>query len=121
MAGAGVNGDDTSGRPGGVAMSESELERLRALVGPSETDYEALRADRDEAQEVARRAEQEAGKLRGELAEMSVQLSRARQDQDVVQRQAAMTPTARAIDRVRRRWRTSITPRIRRLTGRRVP
>jgi hypothetical protein len=95
----------------------SEVKRLRELIGPSERSYAALLRDRDEAIEVARRAEAEAGKLRGDITEMSVQLSRARQDQDVLLVQSEMTSIHRLIDRVRRRWAMSISPRLRHLFG----
>lgn len=53
----------------------SDLEALRAEV-------DRLRADRDAAVAAAREAEREAGRLRGRIAEMEVQLVRARQDQE---------------------------------------
>ena len=93
---------------------ETELERLRRLVGPSEADYAALRADRDAAERVAREAELEAGRLRGHIVELSTQLSRARQDQDLLQRQIEMTDWERLADRVQRRWATSVVPRLKR-------
>ena len=97
------------------AVSEaSELERLRELVGPSETSYAELRTDRDAARAVARDAEAEAGRLRGQIVEMSAQLSRARQDQDLLQRQIEMTGLERLADRVQRRWVTSVLPRLKR-------
>ena len=89
-----------------------ELERLRELVGPSETSYAALREDRDEAVRTARTAVAEAGELRGQIVDLSVQLSRARQDQEYQQVSAAMSPTERAAYRARRRWATSVTPRL---------
>lgn len=92
-----------------------ELERLRALVGPSEVGYRALRADRDAALLLARTASAEVGVLRGTIEEMSVQLSRARQDQDLLLRRAAMTPVHRATDRFVHRWKTSVVPRAERL------
>lgn len=98
-----------------------EMERLRALVGPSEVAYEALRADRDAAQLEAKQATAEAGALRGTIEEMSVQLSRARQDQDLLLRRAAMTPARRAADRFVRRWTTSVVPRADRLWRRLRP
>lgn len=98
--------------------ASSEIERLRELIGPSERSYAALLRDRDEAIEVARRAEVEAGRLRGDITEMSVQLSRARQDQEVLLVQSEMTTVRRLIDRVRRRWARSVTSRLRRLAGR---
>ncbi len=91
-----------------------ELERLQALVGPSEVAYQALRADRDAALAVAKHATAEVGVLRGTIEEMSVQLSRARQDQDLLLRRAAMTPARRVVDRFVRRWSTSVVPRLER-------
>ena len=103
------------------AGSGEEVDRLRSLVGPSETAYASLRADRDAAQAAAKSAMAESGQLRGRIEEMSVQLSRARQDQDLLQRRAAMTPLKRAIDSVRRRWTTSVAPRLGRLVERARP
>ena len=91
--------------------TEDELERLRALVGPSETSYEELRRDRDEAVRVAREAMAEVGELRGDIVDLRVQVSRARQDQEYGQVSAAMNPAERAMYRARRRWATSVTPR----------
>ena len=89
-----------------------ELERLRELVGPSESSFDALREDRDQAVRVAREAVAEAGELRGHIVDLSVQLSRARQDQEYQQVSAALTPAGRVVYRVRRRVATSITPRL---------
>ena len=100
----------------------TELARLRALVGPSEVSYEALRADRDAAQLLAKEALAETGELRGTIEEMRVQLARARQDQDVLLRRAEMTPYGRTVDRitgtVAHRWKTSVVPRATRLLDR---
>lgn len=52
-----------------------DVEALRAEI-------ERLRADRDAAVATAREAERAAGRLRGQIAEMQVQLVRARQDQE---------------------------------------
>ncbi len=96
----------------------AEVERLRELVGPSERSYRALRDDVEAAEQFARAAAVEAGELRGQLAEMSVQLSRARQDQDLLMRQIDMTATERLADRASRRWTASVAPRLRRLLKR---
>jgi chromosome segregation ATPase len=93
---------------------ESELDRLRGLVGPSETSYAELRADRNEAQRVARDAVAELGELRGHIVELNTQVSRARQDQDLLQRRIEMTGWERLIDRVHRRWTMSVLPRLKR-------
>jgi hypothetical protein len=90
----------------------AELDRLRDLVGPSERSYADLQADVAAAQLVAKEALAETGRLRGRIEEMSVQLSRARQDQDLLQQRVGMTPLGRASDRVARRWRTSVVPRV---------
>jgi len=92
--------------------SGDELDRLRALVGPSEVAYESLLNDRAAAEALAKQALSETGELRGRLEEMSVQLSRARQDQDVLLRRADMTPWRRVADRLQRRWTTSVAPRV---------
>ena len=98
-----------------AADAAAELERLRRLVGPSEVAYEQLRRDVEEAARVAREAVEEAGRLRGLLTETNVQLSRARQDQDVLLRRAEMGPVRRVADRVVARWDRSVVPRLRRL------
>lgn len=98
----------------------AELERFRALVGPSEIAYSDLLRDRDESQRIARDALAELGELRGQIEEMSVQLSRARQDQDVLLQRAAMTGFGQIADRAKHRWRTSVTPRLSKLLPRRV-
>jgi hypothetical protein len=93
---------------------ESELERLQRLVGPSETSYTELLADRDEAQRVARDALAETGELRGHIVELNTQVSRARQDQDLLQRHIEMTGTERLLDRAQQRWTMSVVPRLKR-------
>jgi hypothetical protein len=96
------------------ATDDSEVERLRRLVGPSETSYEQLLVDRDEAQRAARDALSEVGELRGHIVELNTQVSRARQDQDLLQRRIEMTGWERALDRVQRRWTLSVVPRLKR-------
>jgi len=97
-----------------AVSDESELERLRNLVGPSETAYAELLADRDEAQRVARDASAEVGELRGHIVELNTQVSRARQDQDILQRRIEMTGTERILDRAQQRWTLSVVPRLKR-------
>ena len=96
------------------AMDESadEMERLRELIGPSETSYAQLRKDRDQAVQLAKDASAEAGELRGHIVDLSVQLSRARQDQEYQQVSIALGPAQRVAYKVRRRWATSVTPRL---------
>ena len=64
----------------------AEVERLRALVGPSEASYDDLRQDLLAARDAAKGAEAAAGVLRGQVAELHVELARARQDQEHFQR-----------------------------------
>jgi hypothetical protein len=73
-------------QPEDPAALRAEIDRLRALVGPSEQSYDDLRQDLLAATDVAKGAEAEAGMLRGQLAEMHVALARARQDQEYFQR-----------------------------------
>jgi predicted nucleic acid-binding Zn-ribbon protein len=65
---------------------QTEIDRLRTLVGPDEQDYAALREDLLAARDVAKGAEASAGALRGQVAQLHVELARARQDQDHFQR-----------------------------------
>jgi len=96
--------------------TESELERLRSLVGPSERSYEALRTDVAEAQRVARDAVTELGELRGRIVELEGHLARARQDQDFLQRRIEMSAWEGVMYRAQRRWRISVVPRLKRLS-----
>jgi hypothetical protein len=89
----------------------SELDRLRALLGPSERSYETLRADVDHAETLARDAQHELGRQRGEMAELRVQLARARQDQDTFQRRREMSAGAYLVDLVREGWIEVLRPR----------
>jgi multidrug resistance efflux pump len=57
------------------ADDEHDVDALRAEI-------ERLRADLDGAVDAARASERDAGRLRGQIAEMQVQLVRARQDQE---------------------------------------
>lgn len=98
--------------------TSDEVQRLRALVGPSEASYEALRRDRDEAVRVARDAMAEAGRLHSNITGLHIQVSRARQDQEHMQIAAAMKPAQRAVYLTRHRWATSVTPRLARVASR---
>lgn len=68
------------------AALRAEIDRLQALVGPSEQSYADLRQDLLAARDTAKGAEAEAGVLRGRVAELEVALARARQDQEHFQR-----------------------------------
>lgn len=98
---------------------ESEVERLRVLVGPSEVSYEALQRDVIEAERVARDAVTELGDLRGRIVELEGHLARARQDQDFLQRRIDLTAWEGVLYRVQRRWRISVVPRVELLRDRR--
>jgi hypothetical protein len=72
--------------------TDAELHRLRELVGPSEVDYRQLRADLDAATAATEEAVLEAGRLRGQLTEMAVQLDRARRYEDAARRRPDAGP-----------------------------
>lgn len=91
---------------------DAELERLRRLVGPSEIGFGELRDDLIAASAETKLAALEVGRLRGELAEMSVQLARARQDQDVLQRRRDMGPISYLGDLAAEYWRASLRPAL---------
>lgn len=90
--------------------TDDELSRLRALVGPSEISYLQIKEDLEAASSATRAAVLDAGRLRGELTEMSVQLARARQDQDVMQRRRQMGLVAYGADLVREFWAEAVRP-----------
>lgn len=121
VAVSGPNADPVDvDQPDGVGLAEpvdtgsllAEVERLRELVGPSEIAYTTLRADVDEASAMAKRAELEAGRLRAHVEQLSTDLWRARQDQDLIVRRREMTLPAYLRYRVARRWRISAAPRL---------
>ncbi len=97
------------------AEERAELRRLRELVGPSEIDYATLLADVEAATAAAKRSELEAGRLRAHIEQLSTDLWRARQDQDLIVRRREMSLPAYVRYRVARRWRISAAPRLRRL------
>ena len=63
-----------------VASLKAEIERLRALVGPSEESYNKLRLDLWAARDLAQGCEAEAGQLRGRVRALEAELVRATQD-----------------------------------------
>lgn len=69
-----------------VAQLRAEIDRLRELVGPSEQSYVDLRHELLAVRDAARGAQATAGSLRGQIAELEVALSRARQDQEDFQK-----------------------------------
>ena len=97
---------------GDAAAAEQELHRLRELIGPSERSYADAIDDADHAIAEAKRATLELGEARGALAEMRVELARARQDQDLFQRRREMGPAAHLADLVREAWRDVVRPRL---------
>ncbi|MFZ9481619.1 MAG: hypothetical protein ACO3AV_01885 [Ilumatobacteraceae bacterium] len=68
----------------------SELERLRALVGPDEAAAARRAADLDEAVERIRRHETELGLLRGRIAVLERDLRRAEQRLGLLGRMSAV-------------------------------
>lgn len=68
-----------------------------------QAENERLRADLETAGVAARTAEQESGQLRGTIAELQVQLIRARQDQEGFQTWSARQRVLAFKDRVGRR------------------
>ncbi len=84
-----------------VDSRADEIERLQALVGPSEASYRELQAELGNAREAVRAAEAENGRLRGELTELRIDLHRARQDQYHVWR-LLLRPALAIRDRFRR-------------------
>lgn len=101
-----------------MPTADDELDRLRSLVGPSEVAYAQLDDDLRVASQQLRDEALVAGRLRGELTEMSVQLARARQDQDTMQRRQGMGPAAYLADLGREYWHEAIRPSAGRLVRR---
>jgi len=66
--------------------SNAEIDRLRSLVGPNESDYAALRSEIAAASRAVRAAEAANGELRGQVTRLEFELERARQDQVYVRR-----------------------------------
>lgn len=81
--------------------ASEELDRLRALVGPTESSYVELRDQLAAAQDAVRAAEAENGRLRGRITELELDLHRARQDQFHLQR-LALSPVRRVVHAARR-------------------
>lgn len=90
----------------------AEIDRLRSLVGPDESAYGQMRADLDRAVAAARASEHELGVARGTIAEMQVQLVRARQDQERYQRAlSARRSILDGLARTKRRLASSLSPK----------
>ena len=101
-----------------AVAAESELDRLRTLVGPSEKAYAELQSDVEQARRVARDAVTELGDLRGRIVELETMLARARQEQEFLERRVEMTAWEGLLYRIRRRWNRSVLPRVRRFGNR---
>ena len=95
------DGDHTDAATAAPDDRRSELDRLRELVGPDEQSYADLRDELAHARDAVRDAEAEAGRLRGMITEMRLELHRARQDQFHLQR-VALRPVSGVIGRLRR-------------------
>lgn len=63
-----------------VVALQSEVDRLRALVGPSEKSYEDLVRDAVDARDAARRAMFEAGKQSARVVELENEVRRWQRD-----------------------------------------
>ena len=81
-----------------------ELDRLRALVGPTESSYDDLRAENAAARDEARQTETELGHLRAEITGLRADLHRAQQDQYHIRR-LVLSPALALRDRLHRRRR----------------
>ena len=79
-----------------------EIDRLRELVGPDEFSYDDLGVELANARNAVREAEAEAGRLRGAITELRVDLHRAQQDQYHVRR-LIVRPVQAVVARLRRR------------------
>jgi multidrug resistance efflux pump len=95
------DGQRVDSEPVSAGHPSAELDRLRALVGPSEASYEQLRAELAHARDAIRASEAQLGRLRGELTELRVDLARARQDQYQIRR-IVLAPAIRVRDLLRR-------------------
>lgn len=118
VAVSGPTVDPAGGRAEPSDALADEVARLRELVGPSEIAYETLQDDVRAASDMAKEAELEAGRLRAHVEQLSTDLWRARQDQDLIVRRREMTLPAYLRYRVARRWRISAAPRLRLLAER---
>lgn len=72
-----------------IAQLQSEVLRLRTLVGPSEESYRKLRLDVLGARDAAIAAEAELGYARGQVVSLESQLFQIRRDYYRIQRIAA--------------------------------
>lgn len=63
-----------------IAALRAEIDRLQALVGPTEESYMKLRLDLWAARDLAQGAEAEVGQLRGRVRALEAELVRAMQD-----------------------------------------
>lgn len=75
--------------PKRLAEAEREITRLRRLVGPCEKTYLDLRQDLLAARDATKGAEAKVGNLTGHMAELRLELDRARQERTLFQRVAA--------------------------------
>ena len=71
---------NVAGQDEDLTALRTEVERLRALVGPSEKSYAELKADARDAREAARRAELEVGRSRATIVELQNDVRRWQRD-----------------------------------------
>ena len=73
--------DRTEPIPGDeIDQLRSEVQRLRALVGPSEESYRKLRLDVLGARDAAIASEAQLGQLRGQIVSLQAEVTRLRRD-----------------------------------------
>lgn len=95
-------GDRTAGNaPDRILDPSDEIDRLRALVGPTEASYEDLQVELANARNAVRAAEADNGRLRAEITELRIDLHRARQDQYHIRR-LVLRPALAVRNRLRR-------------------
>lgn len=97
---------------GSTGLPADEIERLRALVGPSEESYAALAEDVVRSQAVAHDAVLEAGRLRARIVELEHELVRARRDADRIRRRSGLDAVARLRDLAGEAWTEVIRPAL---------
>lgn len=110
---------------GEVGELRGEIVELGVEVARAHQAHQVMLGERNEALRVAQEAAAETqevlaenGLLRREVEGLGTQLAGALHDREVLLQRAAMRPGRRLYDQVRGRWRTTVAPRLKRLTGR---
>lgn len=87
---SGTNGSTNASVQAELEHLRAEVERLRALVGPSEESYVKLRLDVLGARDAAIGAEAEAGRLKGYCLALEAQVARLDRDHIWFRQQVVM-------------------------------